>query len=336
MRSLTIYFCLSFLILLFACKKDLKNLSTAIDKEAYKTPQIVYPTDNLPNAERIALGRYLFYNNTLSLDSSISCASCHEQKYAFANNTAFSKGVQNQLGIRNSPSLSNIAFHPSMFREGSVANLEMQVLVPIQEHLEFNFNIVDIANRLEKDSYFVKQSNIAYPNKPSFFTITRAIAAFERTMISNQSKFDEYLIGNAELTEQELKGMQLFFGPKANCSHCHNGFNFTNYQFENNGFITDDTELGLTKITKKQSDLGKFKVASLRNVAITAPYMYNGGLTDLNSVIAYYNKGGNKHPNTHKILKPLGLEKMEKEALIAFLETLTDYQFINNNNLSKP
>ena len=251
----------------------------------------------------------------------------------FADNKAVSVGVQNLAGTRNSPSLGNIGYHPYFLREGGVPTLEMQILVPIQEHNEFNHNILDIANELNTDSIYQQMSQAAYNRSVDAYVITRAISTFERTLITGNSPYDKYTFQNKKhvLSNRELKGMNLFFSSKTNCSQCHNGFNFTNYAFENNGLYLNYSDVGRMRVTNDSSDLSLFKVPSLRNVEHTAPYMHDGSINTLEEVLEHYNQGGKLHVNKNILIEPLNLTQTEKEDIILFLKSLTDWDFINNS-----
>lgn len=316
-----------------ACKKDAPIQKQEIGLESIIIPDgfppIEFPADNAFTKERWLLGKALFYEKQLSLDSSVSCASCHNQQFGFSDNVALSKGFKQRLGNRNSPSIINVAYHPYFTREGGVPSLEMQVLVPIQEHNEFNNNILDIAKRLSSNQNLQNLSYLAYNRPLDFYVIPRALATFERSLISGNSKFDQYKKGTISLTEEEQKGMNLFFSDRTNCSDCHSGFNFTNYQFENNGLYETYNDPGRKRLTGLDSDLAKFKVPSLRNIEVTAPYMYDGSLPDLEAVINHYNSGGKQHPNKSEKIKALQLSQDEKKQIIAFLKTLTDVSFLN-------
>jgi cytochrome c peroxidase len=300
-------------------------------------PSIDFPEDNEFTESRWLLGKQLFYDQRLSQDNSVSCASCHKQDLAFADNTSFSPGVENRPGVRNSPSLANVAYHPYLTREGGVPTLEMQVLVPIQEHNEFGFNIIDIAKRLESDSNYSRLSKEAYDRPLDYFVITRAIATFERSLISGNSAYDMYLSKGdlSSLSKSQIAGMKLFQSNKTNCSSCHSGFNFTNYAFINNGLYKDYNDLGRKRLTGLEQDLALFKVPSLRNVELTAPYMHDGSISTLEEVIEHYNQGGTPHQNKHHLIKPLNLNDTEKAQLIAFLKSLTDKKFTTNINFKK-
>jgi cytochrome c peroxidase len=316
----------------FACKKE----STAPPAEPLLAvpegfPVPVFPEGNELTPERWALGKRLFYDPIMSSDNSVSCASCHLPEMAFTDGKQFSEGVEGRLGTRNAPTLANVAYHPYYTREGGVPTLEMQVLVPIQEHAEFDMNILDIAERLNADSGYVRECRAAYGREPDAFVITRSIACFERTILSGSSPYDQFLQGkNAALTAAERRGMDLFFGEKTNCSQCHGGFNFTNYAFENNGLYEDYSDPGRFRLTGKEEDRALFKVPTLRNVGVTVPYMHDGSLPTLEAVVEHYSLGGKNHPHKSGLVKPLGLTAAEKADLVAFLEALTDNDFLNN------
>lgn len=293
-------------------------------------PAISFPEDNAYTKARWELGKKLFYDNVLSIDRSINCGSCHKASLAFSDDVALSDGVKNRPGTRNAPTLANVAYHPYYTREGGVPTLEMQVLVPIQEHNEFAFNIVKAGERLATDSQYIAMSQEAYNRAPDFYVITRALANFERTLISGNSPFDKYFYQghNEALNETEKAGMELFYSSKTNCSSCHSGFNFSNYAFENNGLYESYKDEGRMRLTNNEEDKALFKVPTLRNIVLTSPYMHDGSITTLGEVIEHYNQGGKQHNNKSELVKPLNLTEQEKEQLIAFLESLTDQQFI--------
>jgi len=325
--------------IIYGCEKDAVNVtSKSSDFEIPKGfPAISFPEDNAYTKARWELGKKLFYDNILSIDSSINCGSCHKASLAFSDNVALSDGVKSRPGTRNSPTLANVAYHPYYTREGGVPTLEMQVLVPIQEHNEFAFNIVKAGERLAKDGQYVAMSQEAYNRAPDYYVITRALANFERTLISGNSPFDKYTYQgqNEALNEVEKAGMELFYSDRTNCSSCHSGFNFTNYSFENNGLYRIYEDNGRMRLTNDAEDEALFKVPTLRNVALTAPYMHDGSMTTLIEVIDHYVKGGKEHHNKNKLVKPLDLTSLEKEQLIAFLESLTDQQFITEEKFKE-
>lgn len=294
--------------------------------------EIVIPEDNTFSQARWALGKKLFYDPVMSLDITISCSSCHNSELAFSDDVSQSIGIENRLGTRNTPTLANVAYHPYYTREGGVPTLEMQILVPIQEHNEFDFNIVLLAERLKKDSTYLQMSTEAYGREPDAFVITRSLACFERSLISGYSRFDQYenYKDISALSDDEVKGMNLFYSDKTNCSKCHEGFNFTNYAFENNGLYEDYNDNGRFRLTGKEIDMARFKVPSLRNVELTGPYMHDGTFSTLEEVVEHYNLGGKNHVHKNALVKPLNLSEVEKNNLVAFLKSLTDESFVNN------
>ncbi len=323
-------------IALAACRKELPE-APLVEPETLLAvppgfPNPAFPDGNELTTARWALGKKLFYDPAMSSDSTLSCASCHHAAKAFSDTVAFSPGVAGRPGTRNAPTLANIGYHPYFTREGGVPTLEMQILVPIQEHNEFDFNILLIAERLLRDTSYVRMSRDAYGRDPDAFIITRSIACFERTLVSGQSRYDQYFFQkkNAALTAAEKRGMDLFFSEKTDCSQCHTGFNFTNYTFENNGLYSDYPDPGRFRLTELESDRGRFKVPTLRNVALTAPYMHDGSLPTLEAVVEHYNSGGQPHPNKSTLIRPLALTAGEKADLLVFLRSLTDEAFVNN------
>lgn len=292
-------------------------------------PQMIIPEDNELTMERWALGKRLFYDPILSSDNSISCASCHQPEQAFTDGKNFSEGIENRIGNRNAPTLANVGYHPYLTREGGVPTLEMQILVPIQEHAEFDFNILLIADRMKADSTYMKASLDAYGREPDPFVITRSISCFERTIVSGNSLYDKFINGDkGQLNGAQQRGKDLFFSERLACSLCHEGFNFTNYAFENNGLYEEYTDPGRYRLTGEEKDRALFKVPTLRNVAVTSPYMHDGSMASLEEVVEHYNTGGKNHPHKNPILKPLYLTVQEKADVVAFLGTLTDNEFL--------
>ncbi|MBL7825306.1 MAG: cytochrome-c peroxidase [Saprospiraceae bacterium] len=321
------------LLLLWACRKEQQpEVPEPLLAVPQGFPSPEFPSDNELTPARFALGKRLFYDVVMSRDSSVSCASCHAPHLAFSDSVATSPGAGGLPGKRNAPTLANVAYQPYFTREGGVPTLEMQILVPIQEHNEFDFNILEIADRLKTDSVYSRMSQAAYGRDPDFYIITRSIACFERTLISGDSRYDQYQFqGKSEaLTDSEKRGMDLFFSNKTNCSSCHSGFNFTTYAFENNGLYEVYPDPGRFRLTEDSTDLARFKVPTLRNVAVTSPYMHNGLLPSLAAVVEHYNSGGKNHPHKNPLIKPMGLTAQEKADLLAFLESLTDEKFNKN------
>lgn len=294
-------------------------------------PDIPFPADNTFSQIRWELGKKLFNDPILSRDSSLSCGTCHKPELAFADNLDFSPGIENRPGVRNVPTLANVGYHPYFLKEGGVPTLEMQVLVPIQEHNEFDHNIVLLTQKLQTIPSYVEMSNKAYKRDPDPFVITRAIATYERSMISGNSRYDQYQKGNhSALSEEEIRGMQLFFSTRTNCSQCHEGFDFTNYEFKNNGLAKDYNDYGRMRLTNDSTDLAMFKTPTLRNIEYTSPYMHNAQFKTLEEVVEHYNSGGFNHGNKSELIQPLNLSSIEQANLVAFLKSLTDHSFLND------
>ena len=293
-----------------------------------KFEDINYPENNGYTKARWELGRKLFFDPVLSKDSTISCATCHNPQFAFSDNKPTTLGIVNRPGVRNVPTLTNVAYAPYFMQEGGVASLELQVIVPIQEHNEMASDFNEIIKKIRRDSTYVKMAEKAYDRVIDPFVITRAIANFERTIVSDNSDFDAYLKGNKSvLSSAELQGMELFYSNRLNCTSCHSGILFTNYEFENNGLYEVYADSGRMRLTMNEEDRAKFKVPTLRNIELTAPYMHNGSLETLEEVVEHYDKGGKSHPNKSTLIKPLELTKGEKKSLILFLKSLTDNEF---------
>jgi cytochrome c peroxidase len=282
--------------------------------------------------ERVALGKKLFYDKRLSSDSTISCGSCHLQSAAFADHNPVSIGVESRVGFRNSPTLVNVGYHPYFFKEGGNPTLESQAFGPIEEHHEMDFNAKGIVERMENDEDIQFMSFKAFGRSFDNFVLVRSLGAFQRTLVSANSRFDQFhYLGDVNaLNESERRGMALFFSEDLNCTQCHGGFDFTEYAIENNGTKAEYQDLGLMRLTFDSLDIGKFKVPTLRNVELTYPYMHDGSFPTLESVIEHYNQGGQNHPIQNSFIQPLHLNDQEKADLVAFLKSLTDWEFINN------
>lgn len=290
-------------------------------------PEMPQPENNELNIARWELGKRLFFDTQLSIDGSVSCASCHLPSLAFGSSTATSPGAANAPGTRNVPVLSNVGYLPYFLREGGVPTLEMQALVPIQEENEFQHNIVVIANNLANDESYVASSIKAYGQEPSPYVVTRALAAFQRGMVDGNSPYDQWLDGNSEaMTASALSGLEVF--EEIGCDRCHSGFLFTDHRIANNGLYQTYEDPGLSRLTGMTEDIGKFKVPSLRNVGMTAPYMFDGSLATLDDVLAHYESGGSSHPNKATEIEPITLTDAQKEHLKAFLHALTDDSFL--------
>jgi len=333
LRKIALVFLTSGILMFTACQPDdtpsqIQTPYTLQLPEGFVPPTI--PADNQLTRERIELGKKLFYDPILSRDTTISCATCHLPSKAFADNLPVAVGIHGREGFRNSPSLANVAWHPYFFREGGSPNLEAQALGPIADEFEMDLTIAEAAERLRNDEEYIEMSENAYDREPNAYVISRALASFQRILVSSDAPYDQYFRGDeTALTPQQNNGKELFFN-QLQCATCHTGFNFTNYNFENNGLYQNYADEGRARFTTQPNDIGKFKTPSLRNVALTPPYMHDGSLPTLESVIEHYNSGGNIHPNKNPLIQPLNLNTQQKSDLISFLQSLTDQTFINN------
>jgi len=302
-------------------------------------PAVPIPADNPMTLEKFELGRRLFYDRKFSADQSVSCGSCHQQANGFADGgNAVSKGFHGLTGKRNAPGLSNVAYQPFLLWEGGVESLEKQVLAPIVNPVEFNIHTDTLMMRLAMDPVYPALFEKAWGSKDvTMERITKSISAFERYLITGNSEFDKWNRGEPNILSSEAKrGFDLFFGETADCFHCHGGFNFTDQNFHNNSNASVYEDAGRYLLTSRDSDIGKFKTPTLRNIALTAPYMHNGSYQTLDEVIRNYNAGGKGHPNADILMRPLGLSEQDISDLIQFLNSLTDTSFIRNPEFSDP
>lgn len=330
MRRIGCNFFVALALLGTACSKD--NVLTEVNLPWRETPddwpEMSHPEDNTLDTDRWELGRRMFFDPQFSIDGSVSCASCHIPSRAFGSATPTSSGAQGASGTRNVPALSNVGYLPYFLREGGVPTLEMQALVPIQEENEFHHNIVAISDSLANDESYRLACLEAYGETPSPYVVTRALAAFQRSFVDGNSRYDQWLQGdNKALSPAEIAGLEVFHS--VGCSQCHNGFLFTDHRFANNGLYEVYQDPGLSLLTGQLQDVGKFKVPSLRNVGVTAPYMFDGSLATLDDVMDHYQSGGSSHPNKAAEIGPLSLTETQKENLKDFLNSLTDASFIS-------
>ncbi|MDF1672936.1 MAG: cytochrome c peroxidase [Vicingaceae bacterium] len=294
-------------------------------------PEPVMPVGNELTTSRVELGKKLFFDPIVSKDSTVSCASCHLPELAFADTNRFSFGVENRLGKRNSPSIMNIVYHKGFMRDGGMTSLEMQVLAPVQEHVELDNNVLVIVEKMKNNPEYVNLSKRAYDREPDPYVFTHAISAYERTLIKADSKYDDYHRGNKEaLSKSEKRGLDLFMSKKTNCSECHSGIHFSDFSIKNNGlYQLNYADSGRMRVSLNEADRDLFKVPSLRNVAITRPYMHDGSIPTLEAVVEHYNKGGKNHKQKSELIQPLALTVVEKQDLVNFLKSLTDKEYNN-------
>jgi cytochrome c peroxidase len=300
------------------------------------------PLENPLTKEGIALGRKLFYDKKLSGDNTMSCASCHAQELAFSDNNRFSEGISGDLGNRQAMALINLAWDNLLFWDGRAVSLEDQAFGPIVNEVELNTTWKEVEMRIQSDSDYPALFKKAFgTNTIDSVLISKAIAQFERTLVSFNSRNDRFFYGTEDIfTESEERGFDLFFD-KAECIHCHSGPMLTDFTFRNNGLDAVLEDLGLGEVTGLQTDAGKFKVTTLRNIAQTAPYMHDGRFETLEEVIEHYNSGVDSlSPNLDvemmHFTEGLGLTNQEKVDLIAYLNTFTDFTYLANPDFSNP
>lgn len=317
----------------------------------WHTPEI--PADNPMTEEGIELGRRLFYDPILSVDSTISCASCHKLQGALTDNAAVSTGVEGRQGKRSSMSLVNMVFMTKgLFWDGRAKTLEDQALLPVEDHLEMaeNWGVAEQKLRRHKDypTYFRKAFGISSKNEITKELAAKAIAQFERSIISKDSKYDKVLQGvpGYSFTDDEEAGYIMFFNtkasyPDAQCGHCHSGSLITTNQYLNNGLqeandYGDFIDKGYGVVTNNKYDNGKFRVPTLRNISYTAPYMHNGSIKTIEEMMNHYNGGGKYSPNKDPLIQQIKLNPIQKQQVIEFLKTFDDTTFMNNPAYKNP
>ncbi len=301
-------------------------------------PQPVYSFKENPlSANKIALGRRLFFDPVLSRDSSISCASCHLPQTAFTHiDHDLSHGIGDRIGTRNAPALQNLAWSKHFMWDGAVHHLDVQSLNPITNPLEMDETLENAVRKLQNSSYPARYAKAFGDTTITGERTLKAISQFMLTAVSADAKYDRVQRSEAQFNPTEAQGYALF---QKNCASCHQEPLFTNGDFENNG-LPPDTGLqdeGREKITRRENDRYKFKVPSLRNVEVSYPYMHDGRFKSLQMVLFHYTNGVAHMPNVSpKIGRGLKMNEEEKRALIAFLKTLTDESFLHNPALQPP
>ena len=284
------------------------------------------PATNLNYRAKIELGKQLYFDGRLSRNNQVSCAFCHNPFVGFADPRQVSIGVDGKPGGRQSPTVYNTAFNPIQFWDGRAGSLEEQAIGPIQNPVEMAETHENVVAKLRKIKGYQQQFREVFGAEVNLQGIAEAIAAFERTVVSTNSPFDKYVMGDAKaMDEAAVRGMALFKG-KARCLLCHNGPNFTDNQFHNLGVpqvgpLKED--LGRYNVTWQERDRGAFKTPTLRSVTETAPYMHDGAFKTLEEVIDFLDGGGGQNPTLSPLVKPLGLTKDEKADLLVFLKALT-------------
>lgn len=298
-------------------------------------PALPVPEDNPPTAETIALGEKLFFSPLLSADGKLSCASCHDPKAGFADPRPNSVGFGGKTGNRNAPPAANAAYNSTQFWDGRAASLEEQSLGPIANPIEMAETPENVEKKLNADAEMRQLFQTAFGGPASKAAIGKAIAAFERTLLRANSPFDRYEYGGDKkaLSASAQRGLAIFRdAKKGNCAVCHtiekDHALFTDQKFHNIGVGVNPegnlTDMGRYEVTKKEEDRGAFRTPTLRNIALTAPYMHDGSLLTLKAVVDFYVGGGTSNPHLDKEIKALShLTRQDREDLVAFMESLT-------------
>ncbi len=333
------------------------------------------PEDNAMSVARVELGRFLFYERRLSGNASQSCADCHHQDKAFTDGRAVAIGSTGEAHPRNSQGLANVAYNATLtWANPSLVTLERQMETPLfgENPVEMGINDhnkAEVLARFAGDPDYARRFAEAFPGEStpvSWGNVVKAIASFQRTLLSGNSRYDRYLRGQIVLSASEERGRQLFFGEKAECFHCHGSFNFNDqivhagsrvvetpfhntglYNIDGNGGFPEPNR-GVIELTGRADDMGKFRAPSLRNVELTAPYMHDGGIATLDEVLDFYAAGGRViasgphagdgrlNPYKSDLISLIQLDAGERADLVAFLKTLTDHEFIQDARFSNP
>lgn len=285
-------------------------------------PAVIYPADNPMTPEKIALGAQLYFDPRLSRDSTVSCATCHDPAKGWSNGEAVATGVGGKKGGRNSPTVINTAYQSFQFWDGRMDTLEQQALGPIQNPIEMNMTLPEVVTKLNAIPGYKAQFQKVFKTDVTSDGIGKAIAAFERTVLSGDAPYDRFTAGDAKaLTPAAERGRALFFGA-ARCSSCHSGPNFTDNAFHNIGIGMNakDPDPGRFDASKLEGDKGSFKTPTLRDVSRTGPYMHDGSLKTLEEVVVHYNKGGIPNEYLDEEIFPLNLTKEQISDVVTFMK----------------
>jgi cytochrome c peroxidase len=305
---------------------SLPLVAVGADKDSLKVPlglkPVPVPADNPLTPEKVELGKQLYFDPRLSCDDTVSCASCHDPKKGWSNGTPFATGVRSQVGGRSAPTIINAAYSELQFWDGRALRLEGQALGPIQNPIEMDHKLDDCVSKLNKIPGYKQQFQKVFGTDVTSENIAKAIASFERTVLSGNAPYDKYKAGNHNVMSAAAeRGMKLFFG-KAHCSACHSGPNFSDDSFHNIGIgmKAEKPDLGRYEVTKVVGDKGAFKTPTLREVGRHAPYMHDGSLKTLEDVVEHYDKGGIPNAQLDEEIFALKLTATEKSDLITFMK----------------
>ena len=347
-----------FSIFFISCSKGIQNNTTEytpvpinleiseVFEESILPP--VIPANNPLTQEGVALGRKLFFDKILSVNNTQACADCHKPELAFTDGIQYSIGIDGIEGSRNAMPIFNLAWNydEQFFWDGREFSLERQTFDPIISPIEMHNDLENVVEELQQHNEYPILFEQAFGTSTiDSILLSKAIAQFERTIISDNSKFDQYLLGQSSLSPEEQEGFNIFMDEeRGDCFHCHGSQNnplWTDNKFHNNGLDAAPTDLGLAVFSGDPNDNGKFRTPSLRNLAFTSPYMHDGRFTTIDAVIDHYSEGLQDSPTIDPLMKKVDdggvqLTEVEKINLKAFLLSLTDFEFINNPNYSQP
>lgn len=300
--------------------------ATAADKDPFKLPlglkPVPVPEDNPLTAEKVELGKQLYFDTRLSGDDSVSCASCHDPKKGWSNGESVATGIRKQTGGRSAPTIINSCYSDLQFWDGRANKLEGQALGPIANPIEMDHKLEDCVAKLNKIPGYKQQFQKIFGTDVTTENIAKAIASFERTILSGNAPYDKFKAGDMNaLSEAAQRGLKTFTG-KGHCSACHSGPNFTDQAFHNIGVGMDKPkpDLGRYEISKQVGDKGSFKTPTLREIARHAPYMHDGSMKTLEEVVEHYDKGGISNPQLDEEIFPLKLTAQEKADLVTFMK----------------
>jgi len=344
------YYIVFSVLIIFSFKKS-NNLTEYVFPKLFNFTEPILVNDYKITDEGVTLGRYLFYDKILSRNKSFSCASCHKQEFAFADNSTFSTGINGDTLKRNTPPIFNVAWYNSLFWDGRAKTIEEQILFPVSDHKEMDLDWKIASKRINQSSFYKKQFRNIYGNLIiDSLLICNAIAQFERSLISCNSKYDDVIQGKQYFSKQEHNGFVIVNDQSmGDCFHCHTtdvNTVGTTGGFANNGLDTISTfseikDIGKASISNKKEDIGVFKIPSLRNIAVTAPYMHDGRFQTLEEVLDFYSEGIQNTKNIDSKMQyahkgGVHLSENDKKDVVLFLKTLTDSSFINNSKFSNP
>ena len=319
-------FYLTILLFGFSCKNVSETKIDLILPIGLDTLESFIPENNPLTIEKVKLGKKLFFDKNLSINKTIACADCHDPVKGFADGHSVAIGVDSLTGSRSTPPIINRLFSKLQFWDGRAASLEDQAFGPIKNPIEMNNSVENVLGYLKSDATYKHDFKEAFEDGITKVNIEKAIASFERTLLSGNSKFDKYMTGNKKaMSKSAIRGLELFNSKDVNCIACHGGQNFTDEKFTNTGIGSEKEDPDLARYTVSKIDSNKlaFKNPTLRDIARTAPYMHDGSLKTLREVIDFYADGGIKNLHLSKKIKKIELSEQDKKDLIEFMRSLS-------------